>query len=106
MNNRFSTDFINGLSSEVKEAISPEPLNSLAHNPQALLSAEAQAELKAIFDQLGTNGAAFFADVLEALKLALNSAITQIFLISFFVVIVAWIINLFIKEIPLRKQNV
>jgi len=43
---------------------------------------------------------------LETLKLALNSAITQVFLIGCGVVIVAWVVNLFIKEIPLRKSHV
>jgi hypothetical protein len=103
MNNRFASELYSGISPAAKEVISPEPLDSLAHNPQALLNPEAAEELRVIF---GEQGAALFDQVLEALKLALNSAITQVFLIALFVVIVAWVINLFLKEIPLRKTHV
>ena len=106
MNNRFAADFTTGLSAEAKEVISPEPLNSLAHNPQALLSAEAQAQLMQPFEQLGEQGTELFEQVMLTLKMALNSAITDIFLIALGVVIAAWVVNLFLKEIPLRKQNV
>jgi hypothetical protein len=106
MNNRFASDLINGLSPAAKEVISPEPLGSLAHNPQALLDPGAQTVLMAFFEPLGEQGVALFNQVLETLKLALNSAITQVFLIGCGVVIVAWVVNLFIKEIPLRKSHV
>jgi EmrB/QacA subfamily drug resistance transporter len=103
MNNRFASELYSGISPAAKEVISPEPLDSLAHNPQALLNPEAAEELRIIF---GEQGAALFDQLLEALKLALNSAITQVFLIALFVVIVAWVTNLFLKEIPLRKTHV
>jgi hypothetical protein len=106
MNNRFASELVSGISPTVKEIISPEPLDSLAHNPQALLSTEAAEQLKSVFEPFGQQGAAYFDHLFEALKLALNSAITHVFLIGFFIVIVAWVANLFIKEIPLRKTHV
>ena len=106
MNNRFAADFTGGLSAEAKAVISPEPLNSLAHNPQALLSAEAQEQLMQPFEPLGEHGTELFQQVMLALQEALNSAITQIFLIALGVIIAAWVVNFFLKEIPLRKQNV
>ena len=106
MNNRFASELINGVSAEAKEVISPERLNALAHNPRALINPEAQAELWEPFKQLGQQGVVLFDGVLETLKLALNSAITQVFLIALGVVIIAWVVNLFIKEIPLRKSHV
>lgn len=105
MNNRFASELINRVSAEAKEVISPEPLGSLAHNPQALMNPEAQTELMSFFEPLGEQGAALFEHVLEALKLALNSAITQVFFIGLIVVVIAWVVNLFIKEIPLRKTH-
>ena len=106
MNNRFASELIDGVSAEAKEVISPERLNALAHNPRALINPEAQAELMGFFEPLGEQGAALFEHVLETLQLALNSAITQVFLIGLGVVIVAWVVNFFIKEIPLRKSHV
>ena len=106
MNNRFASELVNGISPAAKEIISPEPLDSLAHNPQALMSPEAAEQLWSFFEPFGEQGAALFEHVFEALKLALSSAITQVFFISLIVVAIAWVVNLFIKEIPLRKTHV
>jgi len=106
MNNRFASEFVNGISPAAKEIISPEPLDSLAHNPQALMSPEAAEQLWSFFEPFGEQGAALFEHVIEALKLALNSAITQVFFIGFIVVAIAWVVNFFLKEIPLRKTHV
>lgn len=106
MNNRFASELVNGISPAAKEIISPEPLDSLAHNPQALMSPEAAEQLWSFFEPFGEQGAALFEHVFEALKLALSSAITQVFFIGFIVVAIAWVVNLFIKEIPLRKTHV
>jgi EmrB/QacA subfamily drug resistance transporter len=105
MNNRFPNDFINRLAPAAREAISPEPLNSLAYNPQALLSAEKQAELKEIYDGLGAGGEGLYDQMFQSLKLALESSLVDIFLIGLGIVILAWVVNWFIREIPLRKQH-
>jgi EmrB/QacA subfamily drug resistance transporter len=106
MNNRFAADFMNGLSSTAKEVIPPEVLDGMTHNPQALFSTGASDQLKSIFEQLGPQGAALFQQVFQTLKLSLNSAITEVFFIALIVLAISWIVNLFIKEIPLRKQHV
>jgi len=106
MNNRFAPEFLSRLSPEVREPISPEPLNSLTHDPQALLNVEAQAELAQIYEGLGQQGEGLFEQVMEALKMALESSLADIFLIGLGVVILAWVVNLLIREIPLRKQHV
>ncbi len=105
MNNRFASELLSGIPPAAKEVISPEPLDSLARNPQALLNPEAAAQLRSVFEPLGQQGVFLFEQVIESLKLALSSAITQVFFIGLMVVIVAWVVNLFIKEIPLRKTH-
>ena len=106
MNNRFASGLVSRMSPAAKEIISPEPLDSLAHNPQALINPEAQAQLMGFFEPFGEEGVALFEHVLEVLKLALNSAVTQVFFIGLIVVVIAWVVNLFLKEIPLRKTHV
>ena len=106
MNNSFGSRLVENISPEAREIISPEPLESLAQNPQALIDPEAAEQLRGIFEPLGEQGAALFQHVIEALKISLSSAITQIFFISLVIIIVAWIVNLFLKEIPLRKTHV
>ncbi|MDY6917621.1 MAG: MDR family MFS transporter [Chloroflexota bacterium] len=105
LNNRFASQLIAGLSPGAKAAIPQEALNRMTENPQALVSVEAQAQLRAFFEQLGTGGAALYQEVVDALRVALNSALTEIFLIGLVVILIAWVANLFLREIPLRRQR-
>lgn len=106
MNNRFGAEFINNISPATKALISTEQLETMARNPQALVSPEAQLQLKAMFDQVAPHGSALFEQVLQALRGALQSALSEIFIIGLATVLVAFVINLFIKEIPLRKHHI
>ncbi len=105
MNNHFATEFISRLPGTIKAAIPPDKLASLAYDPQALVSPEAQAQLQGILAQIGPQSSALLEQILQALRQALNYALSEVFLIGFFILIVAFIINLFIKEIPLRRQH-
>jgi EmrB/QacA subfamily drug resistance transporter len=106
MSNRFASNFTHVLPPLAKTMIPPERLDFLVRNPQALVSIEAQNQLKEIFSAFGPQGAAFFEQVLQALRQALESALSEVFLIVTGVLIVAFIVNFFIKEIPLRKGHV
>jgi uncharacterized BrkB/YihY/UPF0761 family membrane protein len=104
MNNRFASEFMAGLSAQAKAVIPPEQLDLLTHNPQALFSTNATDQLKSSLEQLGPQGAALFDQVINTLKSALNSGITEVFFIALILVAVGWVANLFLKEIPLRKH--
>ena len=106
MNNRFASEFMKNLSPAAKAIIPSQDLELLTRNPQVLVSPEAQTQLRASIEQLGPQGSAVFEQVIQALRLSLDSALSEIFFISFVTVIIAFIIHLFIKEIPLRKQNI
>ncbi|MBE0481516.1 MAG: MFS transporter, partial [Dehalococcoidia bacterium] len=69
-------------------------------------SAEAYDQLRAGFEQFGAQGAALFEHVMESLKLSLSTSITDLFFIGLIIVGAAWVINFFIKEIPLRKTHI
>ncbi|MBM2825049.1 MAG: drug resistance transporter, EmrB/QacA subfamily [Dehalococcoidales bacterium] len=105
MNNRFASELGSRLPSTVKALIPPEQLSFLAHNPQALVSTGAQGQLQSILEQAGPQGPALFQQVLEVLRQALASALSQVFLFALLVVAIAFLTNLFIREIPLRKQH-
>jgi EmrB/QacA subfamily drug resistance transporter len=105
MNNKFASEFIGNLPSAVKAAVPTQQLESLAHNPQALMSPEAQSQLQGIIENIGPQGTELFQQVLQTLRQSLDSALSQVFLFAMFAVVVAFIINCFIKEIPLRKQH-
>ena len=104
MNNRFASEFTAGLPSQIKTIIPASQLDALVHNPQVLFSLNATDQLKSYFEQLGPQGTALFNQLIQTLKSALNSGITEVFFISLILVAVGWVANLFLKEIPLRKH--
>ncbi len=105
LNNRFSSEFMRRLPEAVKEIVPAERLARIAHNPQALVNIEAQAQLRSEFGSLGQQGAAFFDQILQALRQALSSALSQVFLIALLIVALAFITNFFIREVPLHKTH-
>lgn len=105
MNNRFASEFINLVPQPVKMLVPPAKLDELVHNPQALISPEAQTQLKSALDLLGAQGSAIYDQLLHGLRQALALAITEAFLIGFFITLAALIVTFFLKEIPLRKHH-
>ncbi|MFC1995000.1 MDR family MFS transporter [Chloroflexota bacterium] len=105
MNNRFASEISGGFTGPIKNLIPQDQLEAFSNNPQALVSLEAQAQLRTLFEQYGIQGAALFEQVLQMLRQALSAAISDVFLVSLGAVIMALVIQLFIKEIPLRKHN-
>jgi MFS family permease len=99
----FTSGFINRLPLQVRAAISPDQLSALAQNPQALISPQSQSALLKLLTSLGAQSD--YSQVIQALRESLVSAIAEVFLIALGVMVVAFIINLFIKEIPLRKRR-
>ena len=106
MTNRFASDFAAKLPETIKAVIPPQLLSSVTNSAQALLSFQVQDQLKALFSQFGQQGATFYEQTLQVLREALNSGLKEIFIIALIVTILVFIINLFLKEIPLRKQHV
>lgn len=104
MNTRFASEFTAELPSQIRTIIPANQLDSLIHNPQALFSLNATDQLKSFFEPLGPQGMALFDQLIQTLKSALNSGITEVFFIALILVAVGWVVNLFLKEIPLRKH--
>jgi hypothetical protein len=80
-------------------------LTSMANNPQALVSTDAQNQLISILSSLGAQETAAFNQIIQAMRQSLSSALTQVFLISMVIILLAFIINFFLREIPLRKKH-
>ncbi|MDD5092882.1 MAG: MDR family MFS transporter [Dehalococcoidia bacterium] len=107
MTNRFSSDLTHAVPPSVKDALQQGQLSSMAHNPQALVSPEAQEQLHSQFNQLGPQGEGLFQQLVDALRHALSSAITEVFLIGLIVALIALAATVFLKEIPLQgKRNI
>jgi hypothetical protein len=105
MNNTFASEFTSRLPSVVKAMVPAQQLEALAHNPQALVSPTAQSQLQEIIEKMVPQGAEIFQQVLQVLRQSLDSALSQVFWFALLAVAIAFLINFFIKEIPLRKQH-
>ena len=103
MTSRFASFFLSNVHSSVKGVVPVEKLNSLANNPQALVSYDAQRELQIMIGDEGSLGAGIFNETLQAMRFALSLSISEIFIISFVVLLVAVGVTIFIKEIPLDE---
>ena len=105
--NRFSTEFISNLPDAVIKNISPETVAAMTRNLQSLMTTTgAPSQIEAIFNQFGEQGASLYTQTITVLQQALGSSLTQVFFIGFIIIVVVFVINLFLKEVPLRKQHV
>jgi hypothetical protein len=105
MNNRFAVALSTRLPTDFVKLVPAQQLNDLMHNPQALMSPEAQSQLQQIISSLGEKGATVLQHVMQGLRESLALSISHVFLYAFFAVLLAFVINFFIKEIPLRTQH-
>jgi EmrB/QacA subfamily drug resistance transporter len=106
VNNRFGAHFLSSLPDQLKSALSPQQLAALSHNPQNLIGTQGVGQSGDVLSSLGLPPGTDLTPIFQDFRESLVAGITEAFLIAFFVVLAAWLLNLFIKEIPLRKQHV
>lgn len=104
MNTIFFSKFTRNIPEEITSVIGSDKLIQIAKNPQALVNSNAQSQLKTLFEIIGDKGNYLFSSMITSLQESLNSALMSIFTISFITVIIAFILNLYLKEIPLRNS--
>jgi EmrB/QacA subfamily drug resistance transporter len=105
MNNRFASALVTKLPPAFLKNVPSAQMDALARNPQALMSPEAQGQLQAITGQMGDRGATLLPQVMLALRESLALSISRVFYYGFFAVALAFVVNLFLKEIPLRAHH-
>jgi EmrB/QacA subfamily drug resistance transporter len=105
MNNRFAAEFLSQIPAQIKAIVPAEKLTALVQNPQALVSAQAQSQLQSMFSQAGTQGAVLLQQAVQVLRESLSFAISEVFIIGFIIIGLAVVAHIFLKEIPLRKDN-
>ena len=104
LNNKFASTLHASLSPQL-QALTGGSSGLQLNNPQVLLSAPARAQLSAAFDKIGPQGQSLFASFMDAVRHSLSAAVSNVFLLSVFVSIVAFVAVLFLKEVPLRRTH-
>jgi EmrB/QacA subfamily drug resistance transporter len=105
LNNRFASEFTANLSLQLKAAIPADKLSQLTIDPQSVFSSGMLGDVQKSFASLGSQGTDMFNSLLMTMKDALSSAMSAGFFICFCVIVVAFVVNFFLKEIPLRKHH-
>ena len=104
MASRFASELPAMLPETVKQALPPDTLSGLTSNPQALVNPDAMANLQETFDKLGPQGADLMQQLMHALRGALATSITEVFLVGVVAVALGFVATLFLKELPLQKR--
>lgn len=104
MTTRFQSTFDSKLPADVQQQV-PGPMLATLHNPQALLSADATAQMQHAFAALGSQGQALFDQTMQALRSSLAVAITDLFIVTAIAMSISLLATFFLREIPLRKHN-
>jgi EmrB/QacA subfamily drug resistance transporter len=95
MNNRFFPEFVNHFPANIQDADLKSKLITLAHNPNALVSPSAQAQLKEMLPQPG-----LYDQVMQVLRQSLDSAITHAFFVGFCILLVGLVVAFLLKDKP------
>ncbi len=82
----------------------PPSVLAVVQQRDFLLSREALAGLQQQFQALGPGGESLFQQVVEAARGALATAIGEGFFVAFAICISAFVVGLFLKEVPLRRS--
>ena len=105
LNNRFAGELATRLPVEFLNAVPQQQFNDLVSNPQALISTDAQVQLQQIITNIGDQSGTLYDRVIHGLREALSFSISGVFFYAFIIIAVSLIINLFLKEIPLRQHG-
>jgi hypothetical protein len=103
LTNRFAPAVLAALPPEVKAALPTDRLAPFL-NPQALLNPQAADMMRQQLLTLGPQGAQMYDALIAAIKLALVTALHDVFLLGAILSACGVVTVMFLKELPLRKS--
>ena len=105
MANRFAAGLQESLPPAIRQAVPAEQLARMEENPQALVNPQALEALRAGFAERGPQGAAVLDQLLAALRETLASAIGAVFVVVAVALAIAFVVTIFLREVPLRGRG-
>ncbi len=103
-----TNDFQSALQSNMPQALTrlvpPSRLAQL-QNPQILLAPDVVAKIQHGFAAFGPQGLVLFQQLMQAIRVSLATALTNVFLLGFIVMLLGLVSVFFLREIPLRKSH-
>jgi len=105
MHNRMMSGITDALPASIKEIIPAPQISAMAQNPQMLLDPDRQQHLKALIERLDVHGQGLYQQLLLGMKHTLADALSRVFLVALIVLTAAFVVNLFLKEVPLKRSH-
>ncbi len=105
MTNAFQSNLQSNMPQALTRLASARHLPLAQFNPQALLDPSQLGQLQHSFAVFGAQGLALFHQLMEAIRVSLSSAITNVFFLGCIIMLLGLFAVLFLREIPLRKSN-
>jgi EmrB/QacA subfamily drug resistance transporter len=103
MTSHFTANVVSSMPDEIVKVLPPGTMSNLTSTFEALLiDPNALARLQQMFSGAGPE---MMAQFLQVMKGALASAITDVFAIGAVIVVLAFAVTLFLKEVPLRRSH-
>ena len=99
MADRFRNNLNESLPDDVTQSIGAERIAQISENPAAMVNPEAVSDLTSRLDLSAGN----VEILLGGLRNALASSLSSVFLVTFFVLVVAVVITFFLRDVPLRS---
>jgi len=104
MANRFAAGLRESLPPALMQALPQDQLARMEENPQALVNPEALESLQAGFADRGPQGEAILAELIASLQATLASAISTVFVVVAGALGIAFVVTIFLREVPLRGR--
>jgi EmrB/QacA subfamily drug resistance transporter len=101
LNNQFAASMKSNLPAPLQKYNGSAALD----NPQVLLSPTASDQIHAMFSRFGAQGETLFHAFMNAVRLSLDTAISDLFLLAAGVGVIGIIVVLFLREEPLRQTH-
>jgi EmrB/QacA subfamily drug resistance transporter len=102
LNGRLQSELASQTPADVTQNV-PPPLLERLQDPQILVVPDAMREVHEAFLGLGAQGQQLYDQALLATKTALAMGITYAFVVGAAITLVALVVGIFLKEVPLRK---
>lgn len=105
MHHRMVSGIADVLPLSVKKMIPAQQITAMVENPRLLMDPERQQQFKALIDRLDVHGQGLYQQLLLGMKQTLADALSRAFLVALIVLAAAFVFNLFLKEVPLKRTH-
>jgi EmrB/QacA subfamily drug resistance transporter len=104
MTNAFQSNLQSNMPQALRRLVPADRLAQL-QNPQVLLAPDALTKIQHSFAAFGAQGMVLFQQLIEAIRVSLATAITNVFFLGFIIMLLGLFVTLFLREIPLRNSD-